>query len=72
MDEVRKALLKGQPDGNCNREACQTPLAGNEQWRHRSTARIYCRPCAVRINDVTRSSGQGALLDKIEKEISHG
>lgn len=40
---------KGKFDGNCNRTACQKPIAG-ENWFNTSTRAYYCTTCARQIN----------------------
>lgn len=40
---------KGKFDGNCNRTACQVPIAG-ENWFNTSTRAYYCTACARSIN----------------------
>lgn len=36
---------KGKFDGNCNREACQKTIKGNNWWNS-STRAYYCEECA--------------------------
>lgn len=45
--------LKGQFDGNCNRTACQTLIAGANFW-NTSTRAYYCGQCARDINHWSR------------------
>lgn len=43
--------MKGEKNGNCNREACQKP--GAIYYNH-STRKYYCEDCAMILNDANR------------------
>lgn len=45
---------KGKRNGSCNRMACLTPLAGQENWFNHGTSAWYCRACAMKINTANR------------------
>lgn len=50
--EFKHVDLKGVFNGNCNREACQSPGA---TFYNFSTERYYCQSCARLINDANRT-----------------
>lgn len=51
-NEAPDPKLKGVKGGNCNRTACQKPVAN---WYNHSTRMYYCKSCAMKINRLNHS-----------------
>jgi len=63
---------KGRLDGSCNRTACQTPLAGREQWRmkpeYNPEQPHYCGTCARDFHNWDRRIGAPLRCEQVSEE----